>query len=817
MIDDFNDFAKQITGFVPYQYQVQVAKALLSGQNIILSVSTGAGKTWASLLPFLYAREKSLSDFPQKMIYSLPLRTLTNSIFGDVTKVLTESGFENLGSIQTGEYDSDKYFENDMIFSTIDQTLSNFLCFPLSLSKRQANINAGSLIGSYLVFDEFHLLEPKLSMATTLGMLRILGNLCRFCIMTATLSKDYIAELKVALNAEVISLDDFPEDTLRIKSLKIPIGKNCKKTVNVVDTTINAYDIIKTHKRKTIVICNRVEKAQQIYNDVVSLISSKKDKPNVICLHSRFFDEDRKEKEIKLKELFGKDNSSSAILISTQVIEAGMDISCDTMHVEISPINSFLQRAGRCARWEDEFGVIYVYDILDLEEHDKIQIDTEDEDIKKQIRAINCKYLPYEKELCEITFQQLKTRTDLDKDTSQTLVDNILSRKELQDYTLIERDQYNYSKIYESLNNCDKKMYSQTIRKIETIEVAIIDYRKLKNNIFSPYAYQTIGLYKWSFFKWAKEILSSNEDVIFIAQSNKDSPFLDWDTLDSEGFTLKAINDPYLLNNRDKTVDVVFVDKSIFKYTGEVGLELGAGNVESPLKAYCRKGKLVRAYKKDTFVQHNKAMINCYKRRFESKSKLNSKLKFTFDQLNLLMGEKIDWDKLIKAMICLHDYGKLNFKWQEPMRELQRLKDNLEPNEVLAHSDFNEFEKRSGAKNKPAHAGVGALALVENAREIITCERFESLLNPISTAILRHHGVENETYPGFIIKDREYEQMQIMLDEINIKTSLIRSAREGRMTDFLPSNVDEFIVYLFFVRILRLSDQKATENFQEYI
>ena len=44
--------------------------------------------------------------------------------------------------------------------------MSSFLCFPLSLSHGQANINAGALVGSYLVFDEFHLLDKNRSMAT---------------------------------------------------------------------------------------------------------------------------------------------------------------------------------------------------------------------------------------------------------------------------------------------------------------------------------------------------------------------------------------------------------------------------------------------------------------------------------------------------------------------------------------------------------------------------------------------------------------------------------------------------------------------------
>lgn len=822
MIDsqDYSNFYYDIAKFRPYQYQLKVAHLLLSGKNVILTVPTGAGKTWASVLPFLYAQQTGRCDFPQKMIYSLPLRTLTNSIYSDVTKVLDEKEInDGKSSIHTGEYKNDEHFENDIIFSTIDQTLSNFLCFPLSLSKRQANTNAGALIGSYLVFDEFHLLDPKLSMATTIGMLKTLKNLSRFCIMTATLSEEYINKLKKAVNAEVVSINDFTEDVAIIKSLKFPEGHDAKKAVIVKDETINAQTILKRHKKKTIVICNRVEKAQQLYNDMVDADLEGFEnlqglqRSNIICLHSRFFDEDRKKKENDLKRLFGNKNEESAILISTQVIEAGMDISCETMHVEISPINSFLQRAGRCARWEGEFGEILVYNILELDEREKLEIETDTEEEENQKRALNNKYLPYDPSLCKITFEKLKGISTLNKDISQQLVDEILMSKELSDYSLIEQDNFNRSKIQKSWETCEKNMYSQTIRDIQSIEVAIIDSTKETLGTFIPYKYQTIGLYKWSFIKWAKEILGQNEDVIFKAESNKDSQFIDWDTLDSEGFTLKPINDPYLLKN---CYDTIFVDKSIFKYTSGAGLELGTGTTCSPLKLYEKKEKDTIEYRKDTFWQHNKAIINCYEKEFEPK------LLFTFQQLNKYWGDNIDWDKLIKATICLHDYGKLNSAWQKPVRELQKLKGNYLPGEVLAHSDFNELtdkeiEKQSGAKNKPPHAGAGAFAFIKSAGAIIDSDDYEDLANSVSTAILKHHGVDTETYPDFEISQIYYTEIKQLLEEIGIKATLPQNARGGNLKDYAPHNCQEWVIYFLLVRILRLCDQKATMNLEKYL
>lgn len=294
-MDTYKDFYIRLTGFSPYEYQQKIAELLLGGKNIILSVPTGAGKTFASIFPFLYARQYGITDFPTKLIYSLPLRTLANSIYGDIKKVLeetsiykNESSLLGLLSIQTGEYSDDPYFEKDIIISTIDQTLSNYLCFPLALSHSQGNINAGAIVGSYLVFDEFHLLDSNLSMATTIGMLRRLNNLCRFCIMTATLTDEYMQHLcNVLENIEVVSIKDYPNDCLKIHSLIPAIGKNVKKTISACYSPLDYKIILEQHTNKTIVICNRIETAQQVFRD---LCKEKNESTKILCIHSRFFE-----------------------------------------------------------------------------------------------------------------------------------------------------------------------------------------------------------------------------------------------------------------------------------------------------------------------------------------------------------------------------------------------------------------------------------------------------------------------------------------------------------------------------------------------
>ena len=52
--------------------------------------------------------------------------------------------------------------------------------------------------------------------------------------------------------------------------------------------------------------------------------------------------------EKEINEITGFKNLE---LLATQVVEAGLDVSADLLLTEVAPMNSLIQRAGRCARW----------------------------------------------------------------------------------------------------------------------------------------------------------------------------------------------------------------------------------------------------------------------------------------------------------------------------------------------------------------------------------------------------------------------------------------------------------------------------------
>lgn len=827
------EFFKDIIDNDPYDYQLKVVETLLNGKNVILSVPTGAGKTWASIIPFLYAQTKSDIHFPKKMIYSLPLRTLTNSIFEDVKGLLQKDGYsKDEIARQTGEYSNDKYFEKNIIFSTIDQTLSNFLCFPLPLSTRQANINAGALIGSYLVFDEFHLLDEKLSMATTIGMLDMLGNLCRCCIMTATLSDGFMKSLQAELsNYEIITLDDFPEDKVKIGSLK---PENDKKKIQIESDTISASKIIKHHINKTIVICNRVEKAQEIYNHLVEEKKKSSDnkikRTKIICLHSRFFDNDRKDKENQLKELFGKDgNNESAILVSTQVIEAGMDISCEVMHTEISPINSFLQRVGRCARFSNQTGEIFIYDVLEMDEKEKIVIVPDNKEDKDEIRKLNNKYLPYKPELCQKTIIELKKYKTLDGDTPNKLIEHILGSEEKVVIEMMKNSnsEFNKDKIRESWNTCQKNNYRNTIRDIQSVEITLITDNMCDEIAQYPYRYQSLGMYKWSLVGWLNKISQSEayDTEDWLIKKIEENTFIgEFENDEEVNFQLSKVTEFKSIPNQ------VFLNAKYFGYNPSFGFNWQYKDTfryVSPKREGKQKDDEFKPLTKDTFYQHNIGLICAFEKEFLGINK--DKFDFIFKELGIFTEvpgfNKDDFIRMIHLMILLHDYGKLNDKWQRPMQQYQALKENMDESffkEILGHTDFdNKDENDKAIANKvllhkrPAHAGIGAFIAQEVIPDLL--KNSDYFKSSISRAIARHHSPLSMSYPEFKISNINYQVMQVLLDKFGFNLNLNKQQNySGEIDGFVYDGYDEYLVYLFFVRILRLCDQKATENLKKY-
>ena len=370
--------------FTPFAFQRKVAQHLLSGRNVILQAPTGAGKTKAALFPFLLAQKEN-RPFPRKLIYTTPMRVLAKSFHTDFQE--SPIGKQNIfkAEIQTGENQDDRQFRSDLIFTTIDQVLSSFLNIPYALGLRQGNVNAGAVVGAYLVFDEFHLFDPDTSLGTVIEMLKMLNGITPFLLMTATFSEPLLERLSQYFNAEVV-----PVTEAELKQIPSQRGKHREYQV-AEHTLLDSTDaVIAQHQQRSIVICNTVARAQEMYQSLRD--NPQRDATEVLLLHSRFLKEHRKAKEDAIRERFKRDaDPDNVILVATQVIEVGLDITCENLHTELAPASAIFQRAGRCARFENESGTVTIYPLP-----------------PKTDGSLN--YAPYEQEICEAAMEAFQQR-----------------------------------------------------------------------------------------------------------------------------------------------------------------------------------------------------------------------------------------------------------------------------------------------------------------------------------------------------------------------------------------------------------------------
>lgn len=125
--------------------------------------------------------------------------------------------------------------------------------------------------------------------------------------MTATLSDERTAYLSEKLNARIIKADSGPlfSDIITQKGKERRIFVYDDKPINA-EKVLGLHNNIKgvegDKSKKSIVMCNRVENAQMLYEELKALVQGCD--IEVILIHSRFLGEDREKKERRIKYLF---------------------------------------------------------------------------------------------------------------------------------------------------------------------------------------------------------------------------------------------------------------------------------------------------------------------------------------------------------------------------------------------------------------------------------------------------------------------------------------------------------------------------------
>lgn len=373
---------------IPYPYQSRLA---LEEWPDLLDVPTGMGKTAAVTLAWLWKRRVAKDPHtPRRLIWCLPMRVLVEQTHREIGRWLSnlgEVGQPGEGRVSVhllmGGADDLKTWaehpEEDMILiGTQDMLLSRALMRGYGMSRYQWPVHFAFLHNDALwVFDEIQLMGAGLPTSTQLDAFRrgmALAQSSRSLWVSATLNPEWLASVDFRpyrAGLRTLSLDDaerqLPAVQRRIQAVK-RLHAAQTAPASVSDKTYLphlAREICAAHcsETTTLVILNRVDRAQALYQELKRL-AGKEAAPALLLLHARFRPAERRAIEARLREA---PPAQGRILVATQAIEAGVDISSRTLFTELAPWASLVQRFGRCNRYgEVKAGAdVYVIDLAD--------------------------------------------------------------------------------------------------------------------------------------------------------------------------------------------------------------------------------------------------------------------------------------------------------------------------------------------------------------------------------------------------------------------------------------------------------------------
>lgn len=788
-----------------YPFQRRVSELLLNEKrNVILQAPTGAGKTQAALIPFLNALEQK-RDFPTKCIYSVPMRILAKQFVVEYERAVERAGRKGSieVAIQTGEQPEDREFKSNLIFATIDQTLSSFLVAPYSLPKRRANINAGAVLTSYLVFDEFHLFDPASTLPTTLQMLKMLNGITPFVLMTATFSKDMLGELASLLNAEIVPATDEERNALQELS-----SQKKHRYYEVAHTPLTADAILDRPCRRTLVICNTVDRARTLYQDLLG--RNLKD-TQIRLLHSQFLQEDRGKIEDDIREKFSKHNTDDQpyIVISTQAIEVGLDITSDVLHTELAPANAIIQRAGRCARYEGDTGHVIIY--RQAIDDDGTVIDLWEKPSPYMSQA----------EEFKLTWDQFAARDSekLEFTHEQDILSAVHGKRDRELLQQLHSTSFDHRRDMFSVMRGDPNYDPRhLIRDIAKQAVTIHgDPEALRER---PFDIPSFGLHPGTLQGYIKQwltqanILDLDWGVQYLVE--QDDPdqagrsLYHWEPLLNEGDEKAAWGSP-----------LIVIHPALATYDERQGFLPFRKNMpeyEMPLPPPSEKsaeGPVIR-YRLETYEEH----IGLVYEEFEH---LWPEMEWAARQLE----HHFHWAEgsvrqAAELAVLLHDVGKLSRGWQKWVMEYQAAigKPTLK-GQAYAHTDWDsrnpihqEAARRVG--KRPTHAVEGAIAVIRILQDNLGEEH--PLVEAAFSSICRHHTPHSSENQAFrLVNDAAHHVVTAMGLSDGIALGSLEGAGEtveanAGAEDMIakPEELEVYLPYWLMVRLLRLADQQGT-------
>ena len=744
-------FLKILDGKEPYPHQLKTAENLVNGKSVVLLAPCGSGKTEVAYAPILLDLKETL---PHRLIYSLPTRALVEDVAERITRGVAKTEGKYTVSPQHGANSKDPFFRSDIIVATIDQTVGAYCCTPLSLPVHFGNIPAGAAVSSFLCFDEAHVYDYELGLQSMLALLERAAKLgLSFLVMSATLPESFMEWF--------VNNSTFADKVVVVKGdeSNIPKRRDRYVTLKWCNKVLEATDIFDAAEiyGKIMVVCNTVDRAQKLYETVEKQLRTQDF--NVYLLHSRFLNEDREriEKDMKVSM---RDKNAKTLMVTTQVCEVGLDISCDLLLTELAPPDALVQRIGRCAR-DGGHGEVVVYDVAFHSPYGETEIKRSRKYI---VENLDGKRIGWKEELEFVN--------SILNETFKTIINDDRRRR----IVLLG--------LGDAAFKGDRHRIEMNVREILTANLTI-------HNNPGALKYKELLCMPWL-----------NVDVRVLGRYLSNAKYWEVTFGHDEGgkprFDLKVHGKLYPYGFYIIHPDYAKYDKNMGLIIGEKGLALNPA--EDKMRDHMA---LSYDYEEEAWIKHSRKCLLAFK-------KLREKEMHSIHLLaDIISLDHCTTEGLMAISVALHDLGKLNIQWQKSI--------GIQENDIpLAHTTCQQ-------KVPPPHATISADAIYPVFRTMLPNVHF-ALAFKFAIAHHHHTRAEEilpyelrwkSHYEG-IIKEvcREYS---IDVDPAEIKTSE-STYKKLETPMFNLEALKPYTAYCIISRIIRLSDRESfTANMKNYL
>ena len=381
--DEFGQFLARITGHSDalrsQPWQGQLAKAAHC-DNRLIRIPTGFGKTLGALSAWAWQRVRNDNQaWPRRLVWCLPTRVLVEQTELEIRLALARlellwdeagdhDGKVGVHVIMGGHNSSPwhRYPEREaVLIGTQDMLLSRAMNRGYASPRARWPMEFGLLSQDALwVMDEVQLMDVGLATSAQLQAFRdddrSANKTMRPCFtwwMSATLQRGWLEKSPDTTRLfEDLAQHDIPTGA-RNGALWDGVAKPLK--VARLDSSSDlAREVSRRHRDgncggrgPTLVVLNTVRRAVEVWKALRADPGLKGKQVDIRLAHSRFRPAERASWHLDFLNRAACDPGANRIIVSTQVIEAGVDISAALLVTELAPWASLVQRFGRCARW----------------------------------------------------------------------------------------------------------------------------------------------------------------------------------------------------------------------------------------------------------------------------------------------------------------------------------------------------------------------------------------------------------------------------------------------------------------------------------